>query len=179
MPFAMELPLVYQVRQILRIQPGCDDAVEGGRRVQATAAQLHCCRLRDGWQGDGAACTTVLVDRHLTFALKTQRYLAVAAHATQGAVVGKEPVEQTGADVVNQWFAAGLTVWVSWVSCRLLLPTVYSPDLICIHPSQRRRNPTSHLVIFATIGPGRKWKPSSRCRSTTCCFGAHCASPVF
>ena len=83
--------------------------------MQATATESHWCRLHHGWQGDGAARTTVLVDGHLTLTLETQRYLAVAAQATQGAVVGEEPVEQARADLVNQWVTAGLTVRVSWV----------------------------------------------------------------
>ena len=83
--------------------------------MQATATESHCCRLHHGWQGDGAARTTVLVDGHLTLTLETQRYLAVAAQATQGAVVGEKPVEQACADVVNQWEGTGLTAWVSGV----------------------------------------------------------------
>jgi len=55
------------------------------------------------------------VDGHLTLTLETQRYLAVAAQATQGAVVGEYPVEQAGADAVNQWRNTGLTEGVSWV----------------------------------------------------------------
>ena len=83
--------------------------------MQATATESHCCRLHHGWQGDGAARTTVLVDGHLTLTLETQRYLAVAAQATQGAVVGEEPVEQACANVVNQQNGAGLTARMSWV----------------------------------------------------------------
>jgi len=57
----------------------------------------------------------VLVDGHLTLTLETQWYLAVAAQATQGAMVGEEPIEQACADVVNQWPDTGLTGGVSWV----------------------------------------------------------------
>ncbi len=81
--------------------------------MQAIATHSHKRRLTGSWQGDGAARTTVLVDGHLNLTLETQRYRAVAAQPTQGAVVGEDPVEQACADVVNQWLDTGLTAWVS------------------------------------------------------------------
>ena len=105
----MKLPLVNQVSEILAIQPGCDDAVEGRGLLQASTAQPRCGRVRRGRERDGTACTTVVVDGHLTLTRQTQRYVAVAAQAAKSAVVGEEPVEQAHADVVNHRVAAGLT----------------------------------------------------------------------
>ena len=102
--------------EILAIDPGCYDAVKGRRTVQATAAEPRCvARFSRRREGDSATYTTVAIDGHLALTLRAQRHLPVAAQATQGAVVGKEPVEQACANVVNQQNGAGLTARMSWV----------------------------------------------------------------
>ena len=112
----MKLPLLNQVCEILAIQPGRNDAVKGWRILQAAAAEPRCvARFSRRREGDSATYTTVAIDGHLALTLRAQRHLPVAAQATQGAVVGEEPVEQARADLVNQWVTAGLTVRVSWV----------------------------------------------------------------
>ena len=112
----MKLPLLNQVCEILAIQPGRNDAVKGWRILQAAAAEPRCvARFSRRREGDRATYTTVAIDGHLALAIKAQRYLPVAAQATQGAVVGEEPVEQACANVVNQQNGAGLTARMSWV----------------------------------------------------------------
>ena len=105
----MVFPLVNQVREIFVVQSGRNNAIKGGGCLQATATLPRCIRPWGGREGDGTAHTTAVIDGHLALTLETQRHLPVAAQATQGAVVGEEPVEQAGTYVLNQGPGTRLT----------------------------------------------------------------------
>lgn len=109
MLFAMILPAVNQVCEILVVQPRSNDAVEGGRCPQATTTQQPVGRVGDGRQGDRATCTAATIEWHFALTGEAQRNFPVAAQPTEGAVMGEKPVEQALTNVVNHKRVARLT----------------------------------------------------------------------